>query len=127
MELLPLAYSRATATPDLGMSATYTTAHGNGGSSTHRGRPGIEPATQWSLVGFASTAPQKELPQMFFLNYNFLLCPPVSATGCCKKCAIEFTVGMFKSTIHYDLQSLLWDLYGKLLSHIKFLRENSPQ
>ena len=31
-------------------SATYTTAHGNTGSSTHRVRPGIEPATSQLLV-----------------------------------------------------------------------------
>ena len=39
------------------MSETYTTAHGNAGSLTHRARPGIEPATSWLLVGFISTVP----------------------------------------------------------------------
>ena len=42
-------------------SATYTTAHGNDGSLTYRARPGIKPATSWSLVGFVSAAPQWEL------------------------------------------------------------------
>ena len=32
--------------------ATYTTAHDNAGSLTHRARLGIEPATLWFLVGF---------------------------------------------------------------------------
>ena len=34
------------------ISATYTTAHGNVGSSTHWVRPGIKPTTPWFLVGF---------------------------------------------------------------------------
>ena len=33
-------------------SLTYTTAHGNNGSLTHRGRPGIKPVSSWILVGF---------------------------------------------------------------------------
>ena len=40
---------------------TYTTAHSNAGSLTHRERPGIKPATSWLLVGFVSTVPQQEL------------------------------------------------------------------
>ena len=31
-------------------SVTYTTAHGNARSLTHRARPGIEPATSWFLM-----------------------------------------------------------------------------
>ena len=34
-ELLPLAYTTATATRDLSRTASYTTAHGNTGSLTH--------------------------------------------------------------------------------------------
>ena len=41
-------------------SATYATAHGNTRSSTHRARPGIEPATSWFLVGFVATEPWRE-------------------------------------------------------------------
>ena len=44
------------------VSATYTTAHGNARSLTHWVRPGIKPATSWFLVGFVSTAPQRQLP-----------------------------------------------------------------
>ena len=40
---------------------TYTTAHGNAGSLTHWGRPGIEPVSSWILVRFVSTEPQWEL------------------------------------------------------------------
>ena len=36
------------------VSATYTTAHGNAGSLTHWGRPGMELATSWFLVGFVN-------------------------------------------------------------------------
>ena len=39
------------------MSVTYTTAHGNAGSSTHKEGPGIEPASSWILVGFISAEP----------------------------------------------------------------------
>ena len=49
------------------LSATYTTAHGNTGSSAHWARPGIEPATSWFLVGFVSTAPRQELPSFLLL------------------------------------------------------------
>ena len=33
-------------------SVTYTAAYGNAGSLTHWARPGIEPASSWTLVGF---------------------------------------------------------------------------
>ena len=39
----------------------YTTAHSNAGSRAHWARLGIEPATSWILVRFASDAPQREL------------------------------------------------------------------
>ena len=35
LELLPLAYTTATATPDLSRTVSYTIAHGNTGSLTH--------------------------------------------------------------------------------------------
>ena len=41
--------------------ATYTTAHGNTGSLTHWGRPGIEPTTSCFLVRSVSTVPLQEL------------------------------------------------------------------
>ena len=47
-------------------SATYTTAHSNARSLTHWARPGTEPTTSWFLVGFISTAPQRELPKIYF-------------------------------------------------------------
>ena len=50
-------------------SSTYTIAHRNAGSLTHRAKPGIEPTTSWFLVGFVSTAPQRELlPHLFFTS-----------------------------------------------------------
>ena len=33
-------------------SVTYTIAHGNAGSLTHRVRSGIEPSSSWILFGF---------------------------------------------------------------------------
>ena len=44
-------------------SATYTTAHSNGGSLTHWVMPGIEPTSSWILVGFISAVPQWELSE----------------------------------------------------------------
>ena len=38
-------------------STTYTTAHGNAGSPTHRVRPRTEPASSWILVKFFSAEP----------------------------------------------------------------------
>ena len=39
----------------------YTTAHGNARSLTHQGRPGIEPSSSWTLIGFIFTEPRWEL------------------------------------------------------------------
>ena len=41
--------------------ATYTTAHGDVGSLTHRARPGIAPAFSWMLVRFLSSEARPEL------------------------------------------------------------------
>ena len=46
-------------------SATYTTAHGNAGSLTHRGKPGIEPASSWTLVRFCFHFPSVGTPFPF--------------------------------------------------------------
>ena len=51
-------------------SASYTTAHSNTGSLTHRARPGMEPTTSWFLVGFISTIPWRELPKWSFLLWT---------------------------------------------------------
>ena len=70
-ELYPLAYTIATATADLSQSATYITAHGNTGSSTHGARPGTKPATPWLLGRSLSAVPLWELPcsQVFLVQY----------------------------------------------------------
>ena len=47
-------------------SSTYTTAHGNAGSSTHWAKSGIKPETSWFLVRFVTTAPQRKLLLMFY-------------------------------------------------------------
>ena len=41
--------------------------HSNAGCLTHWARPGIEPASSWTLVGFISAAPQQEL--LYFLKF----------------------------------------------------------
>ena len=64
------------------MSVTCMAAHSNAGSLTHWARPGTEPESSWTLVGFATTEPQQELPtphlRFFFLNFYlfyFWPCP----------------------------------------------------
>ena len=49
------------------VSVTYNTAHRSARSLIHWVRPGVEPATSWFLVGFFSTAPQRELHKKLFL------------------------------------------------------------
>ena len=49
-------------------SVTYTTAHNNARSLTHRARPGIEPASSWMLVRFVSAEPWQELRRLSFLS-----------------------------------------------------------
>ena len=44
------------------VSANHTTGHGNSRSLTHWVRPGIEPTSSWTLVGFVSAEPQQVLP-----------------------------------------------------------------
>ena len=55
------------------MSATYTTAHGNAGSLTHRIKPGIEPTSSWILVRLIIPEPLWE-----FLSPPFLMRAAVS-------------------------------------------------
>ena len=52
------------------MSLTYTTAHVNAGSLTHRVRLGIESTPSWLLVRFISTGPQLEFPPA--ISYMFV-------------------------------------------------------
>ena len=55
------------------MSATYATSHGNARSLTHWGRPGIEPASSWILVGFVTHRATMGAPEESFLNVSVLL------------------------------------------------------
>ena len=57
-ELQLPAYATATRSE---LCLTYTTAHGNTGSLTHWVRPGIRPASSWTLVGFVTAELQWEL------------------------------------------------------------------
>ena len=52
----------------LATSATYTAAHSNPRSLTHWAGPGIEPASSWILVGFATIEPQGEFLRGLFIN-----------------------------------------------------------
>ena len=55
-----LAYTTATATPDLSRVCNLHTAHSNTRSLTHWVRPGIDRAILWFLVGFVSAVPWQE-------------------------------------------------------------------
>ena len=50
------------------LAAGLQHSHYNAGSLTHWGRPGIEPATSWFLVGFISAAPWWELHGWLFMH-----------------------------------------------------------
>ena len=50
----------------LAVSVTYTTAHGNTGSSTHWVKPGIELASSWILVGFVNCWAMSGTPICWF-------------------------------------------------------------
>ena len=52
--------------------ATYTTAHSNAGSPTHRARPGIEPTTSWLPVGPINYCAMTGTPKKIFLKNTFL-------------------------------------------------------
>ena len=54
-------------------SATYTTAHGNGGSLTHWERTGIDTTNSGLLVRFVTTEPQREFPKSQFLRPRLAL------------------------------------------------------
>ena len=61
-------------------SATYTTAHGNGGSLTCWARPGIEPTSSWILVGSLLLGHWEFLNVFYYfvLKYHkILFLPPV--------------------------------------------------
>ena len=47
---------------------TYTTAHGNARSITHRLRPGIESSSSWILVRFSTAEPLQELLSVFLVQ-----------------------------------------------------------
>ena len=51
-------------------SGSYTPAHSNSRSLTHRAGPGIQPASSWILVRFITEERQLELPSM---SLNFLI------------------------------------------------------
>ena len=59
-------------------SATFTTAHGNAGSLTRWGRPGIEPASSCFLVGFVNHWATKGTPHInkrkFISWHSLALC-----------------------------------------------------
>ena len=55
------------------MSVTYTMVHGNARPLIHWVRSGIKPASSWVLVGFITTEPQWELPNILIKNTIIIL------------------------------------------------------
>ena len=67
------------------MSVNYIMAYNNAGSLTHWMRPGVEAKSSQILIGFISTVPQQELPDLYFISalcffclFVFLSTTPVS-------------------------------------------------
>ena len=58
-------------------SETYATACDNTGSLTHRARPGIEPASSWTLCWFLNPLNhnRNSTPDIFEQSKPSLLCP----------------------------------------------------
>ena len=52
---------------------TYTTAHSNAGSPTHGARPGMEPASLWSLVRFVNCQAMKGARSDLLFNDRYLI------------------------------------------------------
>ena len=78
LELQLLAYTTATAKPDLSHICNLYRSSRQHQILNPLNRPGIEPATSWFLVGFVSAAPQRELLKLFItlcllstLTFNF--------------------------------------------------------
>ena len=69
-ELPLLAYTTATAMPDLRVSASYPAAHGNARSLMHGSRPGIKPGSSWIRVAFVSSEPCWELLYILFFMFS---------------------------------------------------------
>ena len=87
-ELQLLAYTAATAGSNVGSNATsvtYTTAHGNNVSVTHRARPGIKRTSSWTLVWFASAVPWQERPAYEYFKQNLREIVDVSPLAALKK------------------------------------------
>ena len=58
----PEAYRRSQARGRIGVAAAgLHHGHSNAGSLTQTARPGMEPSSSWTLVGFVTTEPQLEL------------------------------------------------------------------
>ena len=73
-ELQPPAYTTAAATRCPSFSFTYTTAHGNAGSSTYWAGPGTEPTSSRILLGFINRWATKGTPaNTYFLFLLFCL------------------------------------------------------
>ena len=67
----PTAYRGSQARGLIGTTAAgLLHSHSNTRSLTHWGRPGIEPATSWFLVGFVSPEPQWELLLLLFCSLH---------------------------------------------------------
>ena len=54
------------------ISANYDAACGNAGSLTHRARPGVEPASSWTLIGFLTHWVTVATPMHYFILFYFV-------------------------------------------------------
>ena len=63
------------------MSVTYTTAHGNARSLTHRAKPENKPASSWILVRLASIEPCQQLRGWGGLRHSMTCQPQAREPG----------------------------------------------
>ena len=110
LELQLPAYTIATAA-----YGTYTTSHGNAGSSTHWERPGIKPTPSRIQVGFITDEPRRELLLLNILRRGEdgnmvikILSPRSKVVECSKinninskKAAIMLQRELYKTTIAF--------------------------
>jgi len=80
-------------------SATYTTAHGNAGSSTHWARPGTEPSTSWFLVEFDNHCATTGTPHHdYFCKFAVCLWTLGYIMSCTINCFVWLNASIFSFT-----------------------------
>ena len=86
-------------------SVTYTTAHGNAGSSTYWAVPGIKPESSWMLVGFINHWAMTGTPQVFDVYLNTFFISLSSSFCSCFLYNFKYVGHIFMLTLQIFLSS----------------------